>query len=700
VNILKKRGYRVNSKIYRKSLILTLTIFVLIGTLGSAMIFSILNKVAIQLGESYLIAHTNQHQEQIAKILENGAKISNLFSVNKNILQFIQNESNLEAKNLAFKTLNEYVKLSDSDGWFIAIRDSENFYFNNSKNEFSGSELRKKLFIGNVDDIWFYLTLDSNKSYNINIDYQKSINDIKVWINHKIVDSNGRVIAIFGSAFDYEKFWKDFLDEEDKKLKTFTILKNGDIIAHKNISIINEDVEFLSQNEDKKNIFQFFTNRDFKYQLETEISKLNSQKTINFISKLNKNDKYENIISVSLLSLSNVEWYMFSAINLGSIIDEYNKLLIVSIFIFIFITTFIINLIFIKSQFLKPIHELYDVIHAIRNGELTKRVANFKDREDEVGSLILEFNNMADIVEKYKEHSSKLYTLLTENMADVIWMMDKHGNILYISPSIEYLTGYTQIEAMLQKIEDRYSSESVSIILEHMLNAIQYHEIPILKLQQIRKNGSLIWVELNLKIKIDEVEGIRFIGSTRDISNRLEMEKQVERLLFIDSLTGLVNRKFLMNRIKHHLYNFQLNGGFGALIDINIDEFKHINEAYSFNVGDSLLIDISKRLKDSVRESDSIARIGGDEFLILVEYLGKDSKIAPEIGYLIAEKIKFFIQEPYKLENGDTVYLTCSVGIKIFNANSNIEEILKDANLAMFQSKHNGKNLITLWETI
>ncbi len=178
------------------------------------------------------------------------------------------------------------------------------------------------------------------------------------------------------------------------------------------------------------------------------------------------------------------------------------------------------------------------------------------------------------------------------------------------------------------------------------------------------------------------------------------MEKQVERLLFIDSLTGLVNLKYLMNIIQHHLYNLQLNGGFGALIDINIDEFRHINEAYSFNVGDNLLIDISKRLKDSVRESDSIARIGGDEFLVLVEYLGKDSKIAPEIGYLIAEKIKFFIQEPYKLENGDTVYLTCSIGIRIFNANSNIETILKDANLAMFQSKHNGKNLITSSETI
>ncbi len=706
----KKRVSQMRSRIHLKSLILTLTIFVVIGTIGSSLLFSILNRIAVKQGENYLNAHTLQHKEEIIQILENAGRVTNSYSENPEFKDFIFNESDPVLKAKAFEKLNKYMLISNSEGWFIAIKNSDNYYFNNISNDFQGSELNRKLFIGNFDDSWFYSSSldesDKNKNkiknnYTIRIDQERMTNKKKVWISKNIIVNN-KIEAVFGCSFDYSKLTDNFLKDSDNNLETFIVLKDGSIVANKDLQMMNNHIDYLYF-EERKNIFHIYNNSKFKenFQQATETLNNNQNITVNFSIKLKDFNKNQSITTVSLFSVNNLNWYMVSSIGLNNIISDKYKILILLLFGFMGILPLAIQVYFIKLQIIKPINNISAVLNAVKHGELSHRVEIIKNRDDEMSSLIFEFNNMLDVIENNNKNSSELYSLLSDNMIDVIWLMDKHENILYISPSIVSLSGFSQAEAMIQSIEDRYSQESVKIFTEAILNYIQYrddHEIHTLKLEQIHKNKSHIWVEINIKLKIDEVHGIRFIGSTRDISKRLEMEHKVETLLSSDTLTGLVNRKLLTNILQETISNMSSNGTFGAIIDINLDDFKKVNEIYGFHIGDKILVKVGKRLLDSVREIDTVARIGGDEFIILIDHIGRDNNISSEIAYLIAEKIKYIINEPYLIENEQKViHFTCSIGLRIFDSSDNFEQILRESNLAMYRSKHDGRNKITLW---
>jgi diguanylate cyclase (GGDEF)-like protein/PAS domain S-box-containing protein len=184
----------------------------------------------------------------------------------------------------------------------------------------------------------------------------------------------------------------------------------------------------------------------------------------------------------------------------------------------------------------------------------------------------------------------------------------------------------------------------------------------------------------------------------RDISQRKAIEAEIHNLAFYDKLTGLPNRQLLLNRLESALDVAHRAGRPGALLFIDLDNFKSINDTRGHDKGDVLLQLVADRLNDSVRSSDTVARFGGDEFVILLEDLGIGESTAAQAAQDIAGKLLLAFSAPFDIA-GVEQYSTPSIGIAVFNRDSvSVDEVLKRADLAMYQAKAAGRNGIAFFD--
>jgi len=215
-----------------------------------------------------------------------------------------------------------------------------------------------------------------------------------------------------------------------------------------------------------------------------------------------------------------------------------------------------------------------------------------------------------------------------------------------------------------------------------------------------RKDGSVMWVFDRGDVVERDADGrpLRMVGSFSDVTERKVAEAQRERLAFFDPLTNLPNRRLMLDRLQLALRTSRRTGQFGALLFMDLDNFKEVNDANGHAAGDSLLDKVAARLCNCVRESDTAARIGGDEFVLILEHLGPSALQASEQAQVIAAKVIASIGEPFQID-GIPVRSTPSIGIAMFGATGDsADELLKRADIAMFQAKDAGRNTLRFYD--
>jgi diguanylate cyclase (GGDEF)-like protein/PAS domain S-box-containing protein len=171
-----------------------------------------------------------------------------------------------------------------------------------------------------------------------------------------------------------------------------------------------------------------------------------------------------------------------------------------------------------------------------------------------------------------------------------------------------------------------------------------------------------------------------------DLTERKRLENELRHLAFHDPLTQLPNRRLLMDRLAQALRTSKRQNSYGAVLFLDLNQFKPLNDSHGHAVGDLLLIEVALRLQQAVRDRDTVARLGGDEFLVLLEGLGASHEQALEDARTVADKINTRLSEPYQL--GDLLYQgSVSLGLKLFDGCSDAAQILKAADAAMYQAK-------------
>ena len=333
-----------------------------------------------------------------------------------------------------------------------------------------------------------------------------------------------------------------------------------------------------------------------------------------------------------------------------------------------------------------------------------------------LGTLLLFFwyfhtRNLRKKITLQKEkifEQEKQVLLLTGNMSDWVWTLDADYLFSYSSPSIEKLLGYTTDEIIQQPLNfvmspreiERLSAHITSVISQAKRGEVIGNQDSTILLDLLHKNGHTVWTESALRIFFD-VQG-NFTGaqgSTRNISERKHAEDIMRQMAFNDPLTHLPNRRLLTDRIQQAMAACVRNKQYSAVLFLDIDNFKYINDNYGHDNGDNLLQQIALRLSTGLRESDTVARFGGDEFVIVSERLSNDLETAKHQALLIGIKtLELFDRHFYARDAECTI--TTSIGVALFNDDSrNVNTIIKQADLAMYQAKAKGRNRVIISET-
>ena len=216
---------------------------------------------------------------------------------------------------------------------------------------------------------------------------------------------------------------------------------------------------------------------------------------------------------------------------------------------------------------------------------------------------------------------------------------------------------------------------------------------------RLELGGSTHWFELSIARKEGAAgDEDRFIALSRDITERKRTEEANHQLAYFDGLTGLPNRRMLLDRMEHMLINAQQAAQVGAVLYIDLDNFKQINDARGHTLGDALLTQVAQRLKQLLRPGDTVARLGGDEFVVLVHNVASDVESAGRAALLVAEELRAALEAPYTIDT-HLYSTTGSIGITLFpKQNEGVEDLLREADTAMYRAKDLGRNRIRFYE--
>ncbi|WP_273952003.1 EAL domain-containing protein [Curvibacter cyanobacteriorum] len=288
---------------------------------------------------------------------------------------------------------------------------------------------------------------------------------------------------------------------------------------------------------------------------------------------------------------------------------------------------------------------------------------------------------------------------LLDKAQDAILVHRLSGGLVYWNQGAERLYGFTAQEALDPVQGARIERECLHFQLAHS---------PVLvdgewtgEIEQHRKDGSALTVESRWTLVRDAfglAESILSINT--DVTARKHAEQEIQRLAFFDALTELPNRQLLMDRLQHALANSTRTGGGGALLFIDLDNFKTLNDTLGHDQGDELLRQVAQRLLVCVRETDTVARLGGDEFVVMLENLGHSSPEVVEHAKRIGDKVLATLGMPFLLA-GHQHESSCSIGVAPFmDGHKGISDLLKQADLAMYQAKTAGRNTLRFFDPV
>jgi diguanylate cyclase (GGDEF)-like protein/PAS domain S-box-containing protein len=271
--------------------------------------------------------------------------------------------------------------------------------------------------------------------------------------------------------------------------------------------------------------------------------------------------------------------------------------------------------------------------------------------------------------------------------------------IVFVNDAFERHTGYGRHEVLGQSPRLLQGRQTQRAELDRIRAALQQVQPVRAELINYKKNGELFWLELEI-VPVDYFNrGLtHWVAVGRDITERKKAEDEIEHLAFYDTLTQLPNRQLLMDRLQHALSQSARHSKIGALMFIDLDNFKVLNDTLGHSKGDLLLQHVAARLSGCVRLSDTVARLGGDEFVVMLEDLGDNPQLATAKVKVVGEKILAALSGPYDLA-GYQHQSTCSIGITLFSKHQeSIGELLKQADLAMYQAKAAGRNAVCFFD--
>lgn len=287
---------------------------------------------------------------------------------------------------------------------------------------------------------------------------------------------------------------------------------------------------------------------------------------------------------------------------------------------------------------------------------------------------------------------------------DGIVTIDATGALLEFNPAAERIFGYTKDEVMGKKLSEimippalrtAHETKHREFVLTGKKNIFDRR----IELTAMRADGTEFPVELTL-ISLQSDGTTLVTGFIRDISLQKKAQQEIENFAYYDALTGLPNRRLLIDRFQHAMATSKRTKAYNALIFLDLDSFKSLNDTKGHDAGDQVLIEVANRIQRTIRAGDTVARLSGDEFIIIIEDIDADQNVAYKQAAEVAKKLLLVLNEPCQLEMFE-FQATASLGLTLFNSDEfGFEDHLRHADTAMYQSKQAGRNTYRFYDHV
>ncbi|AHF00107.1 sensor domain-containing diguanylate cyclase [Thioalkalivibrio paradoxus] len=294
--------------------------------------------------------------------------------------------------------------------------------------------------------------------------------------------------------------------------------------------------------------------------------------------------------------------------------------------------------------------------------------------------------------------SESRYRQVVDNIREIAFQIDNDGRIVFLNTAWEVVTGFPVAESLGTRLLDYVQEEDrdgLQAMLDGLVVAQGEHSHGQFRWQS--RDGRYRWLEITARAGWDAEDCLAGVfGTLEDVTERRHREEAIRALAFHDALTGLPNRRLLLDRLQQALVSSRRNRCHGALMFIDLDRFKDLNDTFGHEQGDLLLKEVAQRLRVQVRQSDTVARFGGDEFVVIVAPLSRDGGEAGVQARQIAEKLRSALSAPVTL-NGQPYCVTPSIGVQMFaGVDVTVPELLREADEAMYAAKAAGRDRVVM----
>ncbi|KAF0233886.1 MAG: response regulator [Desulfovibrionaceae bacterium] len=353
---------------------------------------------------------------------------------------------------------------------------------------------------------------------------------------------------------------------------------------------------------------------------------------------------------------------------------------------------------------LKPVEDLGILEHSVRRAlERTKLIKENKAYRENLENLVRrrtselhdrtlqleETNQRLHVEVDERKVAEAKYRSIFENAIEGIFQVDHQGRLVSANPAMARILGYETMQELMGEPRDFCTRLCEATgMKEKLFRVLKDHgSVQALEIQTFRQDGQPMWGSVNAHLVTGKTgENVHFEGTLEDISDHKRFEEQLLHQSLHDALTGLPNRALFTDRLSQAISRCSRQNSFFALLYLDVDRFKVINDSLGHALGDQFLIQLAERLRVCTREADTLARLGGDEFAVISEQVRSLSAAT-----MVAERILEEMRAPFVIE-GREIYSTVSIGIICCTGYcGSAEEVLRDADLTMYRAKSNGK---------
>jgi diguanylate cyclase (GGDEF)-like protein/PAS domain S-box-containing protein len=631
------------------------------------------------------------------------------------IIKMALNEDEVEARENGIKTLENYRLLFKDRNYFAAFKNTQNYYFNDINNSYSTKEFSYKLSRSNKDDACFFAVLELDEGYQINVNKDTVLGTTKVWINYLLKHEN-ETVGVIGTGLDLTEFLLETVNIEEKGIRNLFIDNKMAIQLESDKTLIDyasiaekdaphQTLDLILKNKDDLNnitqLMQELKNSEIPNESRRVWITQNSEKKLLGISYLKE-----------------LDWFSIT------IIDSKELTLVNNVNIFAFLTLlflfFALFVNYIYNQIIvKPLTQLKNKMSEFQNNNEYVKIETIGSGE--IASLSEQFNTLLQVIQTHNQKlEEKIYertVSLKENEDKLNTILNSVEGYIYIKDTdhkYTYANKHT-CELFNMKYEEIIGKDDSQFLEKESAERIFLNDQRVLENQETIKEEETRLspnherkVFLSIKSPLLKEDGTVYAlcGISTDITQRKNIEEKNHYLAFYDVLTDLPNRRLFYDRLTQAMAAGKRVNTYGAVMFLDIDNFKPLNDTYGHDIGDLLLQNVALRLRKQIREIDTVARFGGDEFIVLLGSLDENKESSLENAMRIAQKISTEVAKVYRLNISVTdekkiieYHCSASMGVTLFKGDSiTKEELLIQADQRMYHAKKLGKNQISYFD--